>query len=191
MTAHCFRELHGRVTINVGARLGSLFLFMTTHLKSASSIHYNNYNNSIIWLWSELVCNIHSCGVLPVHICWWSKYTNSEIIPNGSQDLWYAIRTYSQPWWLWWCTVNVASRVCKKRLPNNWSIFSVEARGILVHQSTDSQLLFLLTICHVCKGFKIESSNTLSLRRFYVACMVYYRLVPVLFLFVFLVMLDW
>jgi len=42
----------------------------------------------------------------------------------------------------------VASRVCKKRLPNNSSIFSAEARGILlaldmILRSTDSQLLFL------------------------------------------------
>jgi len=42
----------------------------------------------------------------------------------------------------------VASRLCKKRLPNNSSIFSAEARGILlaldmIHWSTDSQFLFL------------------------------------------------
>jgi len=42
----------------------------------------------------------------------------------------------------------VASRLCKKRLPNNSSIFSMEARRIqlelnMVHQSTGSQLLFL------------------------------------------------
>jgi len=44
------------------------------------------------------------------------------------------------------CAAIVASRVCKKRLPNN-SIFSTEARGILlaqdrIHRSTGSQLLF-------------------------------------------------
>jgi len=42
----------------------------------------------------------------------------------------------------------VASRLCKKRLPNNSSIFWAEARGILlaldmIHLSTGSQLLFL------------------------------------------------
>jgi len=42
----------------------------------------------------------------------------------------------------------VVSRLCKKRLPNNSSIFSAEARGILlalygIHMSTGSQLLFL------------------------------------------------
>jgi len=42
----------------------------------------------------------------------------------------------------------VASGLCKKRLPNNSSSFSAEARGILlaldmIHRSTSSQLLFL------------------------------------------------
>jgi hypothetical protein len=42
----------------------------------------------------------------------------------------------------------VASRVCQKRLPNNSSIFSAEAHGILmaldmVQRSTGSQRLFL------------------------------------------------
>jgi len=42
----------------------------------------------------------------------------------------------------------VASRLCKKRLPNNLLSFSTEAHGMLlaldmVHLSTDSQLLFL------------------------------------------------
>jgi len=42
----------------------------------------------------------------------------------------------------------VASRLCKKRLPNNSSIFSAEAREILlaldlIHRSTCSQFLFL------------------------------------------------
>jgi len=42
----------------------------------------------------------------------------------------------------------MASRICKKRLPNNLSIFSTEGHGILmeldmIHQSTGSQLLFL------------------------------------------------
>jgi len=42
----------------------------------------------------------------------------------------------------------MASRLCKKRLPNNSSIFSAEARGILltldmIYLSTGSQLLFL------------------------------------------------
>jgi len=42
----------------------------------------------------------------------------------------------------------VASRLCKKRLLNNSSIFSAEARGILlaldmIHRSTGSQFLFL------------------------------------------------
>jgi len=45
-------------------------------------------------------------------------------------------------------TAIVASRLCKKRLPNNSSIFSAEARGILlaldvIRRSTGSQLLFL------------------------------------------------
>jgi len=42
----------------------------------------------------------------------------------------------------------VASRLCKKRLPNNSSIFSAEARGMLlaldmIQRSTGSQFLFL------------------------------------------------
>jgi len=42
----------------------------------------------------------------------------------------------------------VASGLCKKRLPNNSSIFAAEARGIqlaldMIHLSTGSQLLFL------------------------------------------------
>jgi len=36
-------------------------------------------------------------------------------------------------------------------------------------------------VCKVCKVFKIETTHTLSLRWFYVACMVYYQVVPVLF----------
>jgi len=42
----------------------------------------------------------------------------------------------------------MASRLCKKRLPDNSSVFSAEARGILlaldmIHRSTGSQFLFL------------------------------------------------
>jgi len=45
-----------------------------------------------------------------------------------------------------------------------------------------------LILCHVYKVFKIETSPTDSLRRFNVACMIYYQ---VLFLCGFLAMLDW
>jgi len=90
----------------------------------------------------------------------------------------------------------VASRLCKKRQPNNSSIFSVEARVILLALDMDISLMAVsscsvLTLCHAYKVFKIETFHALSLSTFYVACMVYYQVVTVLFLCGFLVMLDW
>jgi len=69
----------------------------------------------------------------------------------------------------------VASRLCKKCLLNNSSIFSAEVRGILlaldmIHMSTGSQLLFLSDSLSCLQSLKKSTPHNFSWLRFYVAC---------------------
>jgi len=84
----------------------------------------------------------------------------------------------------------VASEVCKKRLSNNSSILPRQfyQRKLAVYRQSAPVPFWLR---RVCKVFRIMTCHTLSFRRFYVACMVCYQAVSVLFLYRFLVMLDW
>jgi len=82
----------------------------------------------------------------------------------------------------------VESRVSKKRLSNNSPIFSSEARPRVTTGTRHVTLVTCacLTLICVCKFFNIKTSHTLSLQRFYVACMdCYISGISVVFMWVF------